>query len=899
MHIKKIGHLALAVVVCAGIVGCGGRARSGSSNNGNATLTSISVTQLNGVAAGLTLQLSANGTYSDGTISDLTSQASWKTSDATIAAISSSGLLTALKQGSVTVTATMGTVAGSVTITVGQPVLRSITVSGPSSSVALGATAQFTAQGIYSDQSTQTLTSQVSWVTSNPSVATMAASGLLTAVKMGSATVFATMGSVAGNMPITVSGPVLASIRINPSSFSVAAGQTKQLAASGVFTDGSVQDVTAQAVWASSATNVMTVSAAGLATGASQGPATISATVSGISGTSNASVGAAVLSSITVTPSNASVAMGETQAFAANGIFSDGSSTDITSSVTWSSNAANVAAVDATGLATGVASGSTAITATSGTVSGSANLTVTAAKLTSIDISPDGDSIPVGGQDQLLLTGTYSDGTTQTITTATWSSSDSTLASVDPNTGLVTGVADSSGNAITITAQAGGLTNTTTIYVTSAVAESIFLSPATASIASGTTLQYTVNGVFSDGSTQPLTSGLSWSSSAPSVAGISSAGLAAGATPGQSTITATYGSMTATATLTVTAATLKAIVVTPPVPTVGINGTVQFTATGVFTDNSTQDLTSQVTWISSASSVALISSTGLASALSNGTATVTASDQGLSGSATLTVTTATLVSIAVTPANPIVPPHAKIQMTAIGTFSDGTTVPLSGVTWYTNTGRYASVSGSGLVRTKRSSGQTVAVYAKLNGIVGQTSLTITSMSVTSLQIAPANPSMAIGTTEQFQLIGLFSDGVTTVDLTKSAQWQTSNYKDAVINRSGLAMGLAAGSVTVTGSYGGLTPATTTLTVSNATLQSITVAPAAQTVIIGGLQPFTATGSFSDGSTQDITAVCTWTSSAPTVAVVNRSGLATSVTQGTTNITATFQGVSGSGSLTVN
>jgi hypothetical protein len=357
--------------------------------------------------------------------------------------------------------------------------------------------------------------------------------------------------------------------------------------------------------------------------------------------------------------------------------------------------------------------------------------------------------------------------------------------------------------------------------------------------------------------------------------------------------------MKASATLTVTAATLTAIVVTPPVPTVGINGSIQFTATGVFTDNSTQDLTSQVTWSSSASTVALISSTGLASALSNGTATITASDQGLSGSATLTATTAKLVSIAVTPANPILPPHTRLQMTAWGTFSDGTTVPLSNVTWYTNTGRYASVSGTGLVRTKKSTAQAVPVYAKLNGIVGQTSLTITSMAVTSLQIVPINPTIAAGTTEQFQLIGLFSDGVTTVDLTKSARWQTSNYADAVINRSGLASGIAAGSVTITGSYGGLTPATTTLTVSNATLQSITLAPATQTVIIGGLQPFTATGSFSDGSTQDITSVCTWTSSSPTVAVVSQSGVATSVTQGTTNISATFQGVSGSGALTVN
>ena len=894
---KNFGRLALALCVCAGIFGCGGSGNSSSANKNSSTLTSVSVAGPNNVAAGLTLQLTANGAYSDGTNTDLTSQVTWKTSDATIASINSSGMLTALKQGSVGVTATMGSVVGNASITVGQPVLRSVSISGPSSP-ALGSTVQFTAQGTYSDQSTQIVTSQVTWHVVDSTVATITASGMLTALKMGSTTVTATIGAFAANESITVSAPVLASIRLNPASFSIAAGQTKQLAATGVYTDGTTQDVTSQATWTSSANNVASVSATGLVTGGSPGSATITATVGSISGTATANVGAAVLSSITVTPSTASIAMGETQAFTANGIFSDGSSTDLTGSVVWSSTASNIASVDATGLATGVASGSASITATSGTVSGSASLTVTAAKLTSIDISPDGDSIPVGGQDQLLVTGTYSDGTTQTITNATWSSSDTTLATVD-STGLVTGVANSNGNAVTITAQAGGFSNTTTIFITSAVAESLSITPASASIASGTTQQFTVNGVFSDGSIQPLTSGLSWSSSASSVAGVSTSGLVSGLTPGQSTITVSYGSLTATANVTVTAATLTSIVVTPALPTIGINGTVQFTATGVFSDNSTQDLTANVTWTSSTSTVALINSTGLATALSNGTTTITASYEGLSGSATLTVSTAKLVSINITPSNPIVPPQTKLQMTAIGTFSDGTQVPLSGVTWYTSTGRYAIVTGTGVVRTKRTTTQAVPVYAKLNGIVGQTTITITSMTLTSLQLAPVNPTIAVATTEQFQLLGLFSDNVTTVDLTKSAQWQTSDYKTAVINRSGLATGLAAGSVTLTGNYGGLTAATTTLTVSNATLQSITVSPAAPTVILGAPQAFTATGNFSDGSTQDLTTVCTWTSSDPAVAVVNKIGVASSASHGTTNITATFQGVSGSGTLTVN
>jgi hypothetical protein len=193
----------------------------------------------------------------------------------------------------------------------------------------------------------------------------------------------------------------------------------------------------------------------------------------------------------------------------------------------------------------------------------------------------------------------------------------------------------------------------------------------------------------------------------------------------------------------------------------------------------------------------------------------------------------------------------------------------------------------------------VSVFAKLNGITGQTTVTITSMTIQSLVINPPARTIAVGTTQPFSLIATFSDGVTTVDLTASARWQTSNYRDAVINRQGIAIGVKAGSVTVTGSISGQTPATATLTVSNATVQNITVTPATPTIALGSTKQFAASGLFSDGSTQDITSVVTWTSSTPTVAVVNQKGVASSATHGQTNINATLNGVNGSTLLTVN
>ena len=864
-----------------------------------AALSSIVISGNASLAAGQSEQLAAQGTYSDSSSQTITGQVTWQSSDVTVATVNSAGLLTSLKAGAVTITATMSSVSGTAGVTVTSAVLTGINVGATSPSIASGVTEQLTATAVYSDNSTQSITSQVTWQSSDATVATVSSTGLLTALKSGSVIATATWNGISGSATITVNAASLSSISISPSVFSIAAGQNKQLSVMGIYSDGSSHDVTSQAAWVAGNTAAASVDSNGLVTGVAQGTSTITASVSGKQATAAVTVSTALLQSILVTPATASIATGQTQAYTANGIFSDGSTTDLTNSVIWSSSATGVASIDQTGLATGVSTGSANITAASGTVTSTpVPLAVTAAVLTAIDIAPDGQYIPVGGQYQLAVTGTYSDGSTQNLTNATWSSSDPTLATVDSN-GNVTGVANSNNNPVTITASYGGQTNTTTVYITDAVPESLQLTPSTASIAAGTTVQYSVNVVYSDGSIQPVTAGLSWLTSAPSIAGVNASGLATGLAPGQATVTVAYNSMTATASLTVTQATLTNIVVTPITTVVGINGNVQFTATGVFSDNSTQDLTSQAFWTSSNAGAALISAGGVATGISAGTTTITATYGSVNGSATLNVTTATLIGITINPQNPTVPTHSKVQLTAIGNFSDGSQLPLVGVSWHSSAPQFAMVVGNGVLRTKNKANHTVTVSATLSGVSGQTTVNITNLTIQTLTINPSSQTIPVGTTFPFQLLATLSDGSTKVDLTASARWQTSNYVDAVINRQGVASGLATGTVTITASVNGQSPVTATLTVSNATIQSITVAPATPTIGLGSQQQFTATGQFSDGSSLDITSVATWSSSAPTVAVINQAGLASSASHGQTNITATFQGTPGSTLLTVN
>jgi hypothetical protein len=175
---------------------------------------------------------------------------------------------------------------------------------------------------------------------------------------------------------------------------------------------------------------------------------------------------------------------------------------------------------------------------------------------------------------------------------------------------------------------------------------SLSLTPINASVVKGTTQQFTATGNYSDNSTQDLTISVSWTSSISSVATISNAtgsnGLATAIAAGTTTITAASEGISGTTNLTVTPPTLLSLTVSPANPSIGVGVTQQFTATGTYSDNSTQDLTTSVNWTSSVTAIATVSnivgSNGLATAIAAGTTTITATSGGISGTATLTVT---------------------------------------------------------------------------------------------------------------------------------------------------------------------------------------------------------------------------------------------------------------------
>jgi len=608
-------------------------------------------------------------------------------------------------------------------------------------------------------------------------------------------------GSGGQTVPASLSG-----LSVSPNASSIVAATTVSLHALGSYSDGSSKDLTSSAAWSTSDPKTATVSAAGVVTGVAAGAATVTATSGTFTSSATITVtGSTVtLTSITVLPANPSIPINTTQQLTATGSYSDGSSRDLTALVTWSSSTVADATVSAAGLVSGVAAGSATVTATLGSVSNSTLVAITAPSIVAISISPDDLTLPIGVSQQYTASATYSDGSVQDLVGGvTWTSSSTTVATID-NNGLVSILA--AGNT-TITATVGTFTDSAIITVVPAHLTSITVSPATISLAPGTQQQFTATGNFDDGSTQVLTS-LQWSSSATSVLTVDANGLALAVASGTSTVTATSGAIAGTASVTVTNATLVSLGIAPSNSSMPANAEKQFTAIGTFSDNSTQDLTLSVLWTTSNPAVATITDTGAVTSFTTGSTTITAASGTVSRSTTLTVSTAKLVSITISPANARVERHTSLLFTATGVYSDGSTSSLPIVSWHSSKPQFANMRSTGILHAKKSG--TLTLSATALGVTGTTTVTIGTGTLVSVAITPANSSVATGSTQQFAATGTFSDG-TTQDVTINSHWSSTVPSVATIANAPVLAGLATtftpGTTTVGVNHSGITATT--------------------------------------------------------------------------------------------
>ena len=681
--------------------------------------------------------------------------------------------------------------AGSASVSVPCAIpVASVSVSPASASVQVGNTVQLTAAP--KDANGNPLSGRtVTWSSSNPSVATVDGTGLVTSVVAGSATITATSEGQSGTASVTVSSVPVASVAVSPATASLSVGQTAQLTATPKDANGN--PLIGRAVtWSTTNGSVATVSATGLVTAAGAGSATITATSEGKSGTA----------SVTVTPVTGQFAIGDSVQ---------------TTVAAWVRNTSQPPADPATGTppsvigtqpagARGVVDSGPVLNTTPGgdgairyhvlfasgvsgwVVQGNLAKIVPTVPVASVTVSPATASLTVGQTVQLTATPKDANGNALTGRTITWSSSDNTIATVN-GSGVVTGVG--SGGPVTITATSEGQSGTATVNVTLAPVASVTVAPSSASIAITGTAQLTATP--KDASGNPLTGrAISWSSSDNTIATVNGSGLVTGVAAGPVTITATSEGKSGTASITVAGAPVASVTVTPASASVQAGQTQQLSAT--LKDANGNILTGRtVTWSSSNTSVATVSSSGLVTAKVAGSATITATSEGQSGTASVTVTVVPVASVTVAPAAPSVNEGTTVQLTANPKDANGN--PLSGrvVTWASSNTSVATVSSSGLVTGKVAGSATITATSE--GQSGTATVTVVHVAVASVTVSPATASVQVGST--IQLTATPKDASGNPLSGRVVTWASSNTAMATVSSSGLVTGVAAGSATIT------------------------------------------------------------------------------------------------------
>ena len=304
-------------------------------------------------------------------------------------------------------------------------------------------------------------------------------------------------------------------------------------------------------------------------------------------------------------------------------------------------------------------------------------------------------------------------------------------------------------------------------------------------IAVNTSTKLTVKGNYSGQYTLDITDQAVWTSETPGVASFSSA-----ASPNQvfarasgtAILTATVRGVSASFLLTVSQATITTLKVTPDAPSIAKGLSTQFSVSGTFSDSTAQNLTDDVAWASSAPGVASVSdaagSKGRALGLAVGTATISATFGGVSGTALLTVTAPVAQSLAIAPASVNLTVGESKNLVATATFSDGTTQNVTAATaWTSSATAIATVGDSAADKGKvtgvaNGNATITALYGGLPAV--SVTVTVADKVLESLALnAVTHTFSSFSEVADFTATANYTDK-TSEDVTGKAEWKVDN-----------------------------------------------------------------------------------------------------------------------------
>jgi trimeric autotransporter adhesin len=757
----------------------------------------------------------------------------------------------------------------------GAGALSTVVVTPDSATLAVGGQQTFTATG--KDAKGRTVSGLTFfWSSNSDSLATVTQSGQVTAVKPGNVKIAASVQGVSGLSAVTVIPKAVGAVIVVPTSATIRIATTLQL------TD-TVKDVSGAVVtnipvtWSSDSSPLVSVDGNGLVTGRKIGTAHITASAGGKSATATITVSQIPVASITITPNNPTVSVGQSTQLTA--VTKDSAGTVLPGRVVrWKSQNAATASIDSiSGLLAGVAAGSTSITATSEGVTSSVTATVNPAPVNSVVLSPNVAQLRVGQTQQLTATVTDVNGNPVSGATVTFTSNNTSIASVSSATATAAQIlAGPNTGTATITGTSGVKTGTATIIVSLVPVDSVHVTASQDTLTVGH--QDTLTATAFDSTGAPLSGRpITWRSSNAAVATVNGAGIVTTVRPGTVVMFATISGVTGSVTLVVNPVPVGSVTVAPASDTVLQGGQRQLSVT--VRDSLGNIVTNpQVSW-STSNGTATVNGTGLVTGVSPGTDTIIAQSGTKSGT-NITVVAPPVASVIVAPSTTSINTAQTAQLTDTLKDAGGNVLTGRPVTWSSNNTAKATVSQAGLVTPHDTGTVTITVTATQpsGNVSGTASVTITAVPVASVVVFPG-PDTIYATTpvNTVQLRDSTYDAGHRVLTGRTVTWSPTSGGVATVDAAGLvtATNTDTGSATIKAtSADGPSGSTTVVVLGHSATVNVN---AGSTTLDSSGTPSpsstTATAQILDSFGTDVSGrVVTWTSSDTSTVTINGSTL---------------------------
>jgi uncharacterized protein YjdB len=763
---------------------------------------------------------------------------------------------------------------------------------------------------------------RVEWTSSDPAVATVSATGLVTALAAGGTTITALCDGVKGTAQISVSRVPVASVMVEPDDAQLAEGDELQFRVSLKDQHGApLHD--REVKWSAAPAGVVVLDDQGRATAKREGVVEILAESEGVKGSARLAVVPAPVAKVAISPSEAGVRAGESVTLEAT--LTDRHGKKLSGrEVAWRSSAEKVATVSARGVVTGISEGAAEITVSAEGKEATAKLRVSAAAVASVTIA---EPSPVVCGDRVQLTVELRDGRGQVLSgrEVRWTSSSPGVATVTRD-GHVTGMAPGTAK---LTAECEGKTGSASITVLPIPVASVAIDGKTDPVPMGGGVSLRV--VVKDAKGNPLTGRpVAWASSAAKIAAVDNEGRVSAKAPGSATITATVEGKKAEFRVTVAAPAVAddrtEVIATPPAPApppiaevVPSRRAAEPPSRPIEPPSRPAEPPSRPAvrpsrgkgpLIGAGAGVAILAVVGFLLFGRGG------GDTEIPPPPPLPTATAAVASVVISGESGPVAVGRTRQLAALVRDAAGAELSGRGLTWTSSDPAVAEVSPLGAVTGRRPGSVTISVESE--GKIGSLPVTVEEATsdlpaaVATVAVSGSGKSLEVGETLQLTATPKDEKGATLAD--RRVVWSTRDPQVALVSSAGVVNAVGPGTATVVASSEGKSgDARVTVNAPKAppkppppepkpapapvAVASVTLTPDAPTIVVGGFVELTAAAL--DGKKNPLgDRAITWKSSDERVARVE-DGTVTGVAKGTATITATIEGKSASSRITVN